>query len=158
MLKYLKNWHNSQHKVKLRNLEKRIESLKIEQRDAIKKEKEINNTPRTAIRDIESHYKWEMIVCSEYIEKLQTDHLETKMRRKYLVLPDKEKDSGLWRVFCETEYDSETWILTEKGRCEINRKLKENFRETVKFRITTIVIPLTGILGTIIGVFALIKK
>ena len=158
MLKQLKNWYNGLYRVKLRNLEKRIESLKIKQSDAIKKEKEINNAPCTAIHDIKSHYEWEIIVCKEYIEKLHTDYLETEMRRCYLVLPDKEKDGCLWKVFRETEYDSETWILTEKGRCKVNRKLMNHRKETAKFWITTVVVPLVsmlvGVLGAIIGVFA----
>ena len=158
MLKQLKNWYNGLYRVKLRNLEKRVESLKIEQSDAIKKEKEINNAPSEAIHYIESHYEWEIIVCKEYIEKLRTDDLETKMRRRYLELPDKEKDNCSWKVFRETEYDSKMWILTEKGQCEVNRKLMNHRKKTAKFWITTVVGPLVsmlvGVLGAIIGVFA----
>lgn len=123
--------------------------------DLARREKDLKK-----IRSIESDLQFELMMLSEEEDSYLTKQICSKARRLLIPIPRKHNiDNSESELWYEGQYYG-SWHLTDQGisflRSEIRRE--KNARHEARAQLIPWVIALTGLIGSITGLVALLKS
>jgi hypothetical protein len=91
---------------------------------------------------------------------IDTDRLLRKVRQLGIDLPAK-KDSWWWDDMDYVDFDDSRSYLTDIGKAAVSKLIREERRKNIEWWVkivVTIIVALTGLVGSLIGVLSVLKK
>ena len=134
---------------KLRREESRIS--KIYQK--VFKSYRLQNKSKDDMGMLYSELSAELMPIREEIDILVTSYLRGEARKKFIPLPDFESPK-MWEECSTISYQK---VLSNLGIATVRSALRNERREKIKF-VLQVLAGITGIIGTLIGLFLIIKK
>ena len=108
---------------------------------------------REDIQSLEHQSYFEESMIDEEIAILATDNLIRKARRRFVPIPSHDTD-GMWEQ-CNTI--SNRYVLTDQGISQLRSSLQKERKEHAEIVVMVLAV-LTGIIGAVTGLVAVIMK
>lgn len=140
------------YRVKLAMLYRQRARLSAAYADDIRKAKK-DDKPQEDIYSIERDSEFETDMIDEEIVILATDNLVEEARRRFIPIPP-IGSNGMWE---QCNKMSNRHVLTNQGISHIRSLLRTERKEQVELAVMVATV-LTGIIGTITGLIAVIMK
>ncbi|MEW6536947.1 MAG: hypothetical protein AB1454_15155 [Candidatus Auribacterota bacterium] len=140
------------YRAKLANLFRRKKSLRAAFAEDIRKARKEGKSTED-IQSLEHQSYFEESMIDEEIAILATDYLLEKARRQFVPIPSHDTN-GMWKQ-CNTI--SNRYVLTNQGISQLRSSLRKNRKEQVEF-VVMVLAALTGIIGAVTGLVAVILK
>lgn len=141
-----------QYRAKLAGLFRRKEAMRNGYTEDIRKAQN-EHKPRVDIRSLEDESYFEDSMLDEEIALLTTDYLIRKARRCFVPIPSHESD-GMWE---QCNKMSNRYVLTDAGISELRSSLRKERKEQVEL-VVMVIATLTGVIGAVTGLVAVILK
>jgi hypothetical protein len=146
MSEYLK------YRAKLAKLFSQKEAIRNSYADDIRKAQKAKKS-QDDIKSLESSSYFEESMVDEEISLLATDYLIGKATRRFVPIPSRETE-GMWN---QCNNISDRYILTRQGISELRSSLRKEQKEKIEL-VVMILAVLTGIIGAVTGLVAVIMK
>ncbi len=137
---------------KLSRLFDKKEKIRLSYKDDIQKARK-ERKPKEDIQLLEHDAWFEQRLIDEEISILTTDRLTRRAQRHFVPIPSIKED-GMWT---KCEFAENRYILTSSGISKVRSLLRSEHKEGLEL-VLKILAALTGIVGAIIGLVAVLLK